>query len=188
MSGNCLSSNAGSLRLIPAAVDPTQTIKTKTHGSGYIRSPGLKMRRTAGQPEWGVSPQHPEVCIERIPAAEYRTLPSRISAGRERAHRIKRVRRCRLRFDKNWKLYSARSSVRELESGMRQLAGTRTRYRRAHAAPLAGLISGRAKYKALQMDLERRGLNQFQRRAGYVSARIFPAIASNQGIYIPRSP
>jgi len=29
---------------------------------------------------------------------------------------------------------------------MGQLAGTRTRYRRAHAAPLAGLISGRAKY------------------------------------------
>ncbi len=29
---------------------------------------------------------------------------------------------------------------------MRQLAGTRTRYRRAHATPLAGLISGRAKY------------------------------------------
>ena len=27
---------------------------------------------------------------------------------------------------------------------MRQLAGTKTRYRRAHAAPLAGLISGRA--------------------------------------------
>ena len=30
---------------------------------------------------------------------------------------------------------------------MRQLAGTKARYRRAHAAPLAGLISGRAKYK-----------------------------------------
>ncbi|GEM_PF-2335168 len=43
-------------------------------------------------------------------------------------------------------LYSARSRVRELASGTRQLAGTRTRYRRAHAAPLAGLISGRAKY------------------------------------------
>ena len=27
---------------------------------------------------------------------------------------------------------------------MRQLAGTKMRYRRAHAAPLAGLISGRA--------------------------------------------
>ena len=45
-------------------------------------------------------------------------------------------------------LYSARSSVRELASAMRLLAGTRTRYRRAHAAPLAGLISGRAKYNA----------------------------------------
>ena len=32
---------------------------------------------------------------------------------------------------------------------MRQLAGTKTRYRRAHAAPLAGLISGRAKYNLL---------------------------------------
>jgi hypothetical protein len=32
---------------------------------------------------------------------------------------------------------------------MRQLAGTRTRYRRAHAAPLAGLISGRAKYNGV---------------------------------------
>ncbi len=38
------------------------------------------------------------------------------------------------------------SSVRELASGMRQLAGTKTRYRRAHAAPLAGITSGRAKY------------------------------------------
>ena len=45
-------------------------------------------------------------------------------------------------------LYSARSRVIELASGMRQLAGTRTRYRRAHAAPLAGLISGRAKYNS----------------------------------------
>ncbi len=32
---------------------------------------------------------------------------------------------------------------RQLASGMRQLAGTRTRYRRAYDAPLAGLISGR---------------------------------------------
>jgi hypothetical protein len=30
---------------------------------------------------------------------------------------------------------------------MRQLAGTKTKYRRAHAAPLARLISERAKYK-----------------------------------------
>lgn len=37
--------------------------------------------------------------------------------------------------------------MRELASGMRQLAGTKTMYRRAHAAPLAGLISGRAEYK-----------------------------------------
>ncbi len=29
---------------------------------------------------------------------------------------------------------------------MRQLAGTKTRYRRAHAAPLAGLIFARAEY------------------------------------------
>jgi len=29
---------------------------------------------------------------------------------------------------------------------MRQLAGTKTRYRRAHAAPLAGLISDDAEY------------------------------------------
>jgi hypothetical protein len=32
---------------------------------------------------------------------------------------------------------------------MRQLAGTKTRYRRAHATPLAGLISGRAEYNSL---------------------------------------
>ena len=31
---------------------------------------------------------------------------------------------------------------------MRQLAGTRTRYRRAHAAPLAGLFFDRVKYKS----------------------------------------
>ena len=31
-------------------------------------------------------------------------------------------------------------------SGMRQLAGTGTKYRRAHATPLAGLISGRSEY------------------------------------------
>ena len=31
-------------------------------------------------------------------------------------------------------------------SGMRQLAGTKTMDRRAHATPLAGLISGRAEY------------------------------------------
>ncbi len=37
--------------------------------------------------------------------------------------------------------------VKQLASGMRQLAGTRTRHRRAHAAPLAGLISGRAEYR-----------------------------------------
>jgi len=41
------------------------------------------------------------------------------------------------------------TKVRELASGMRQLAGTKTRYRRAVAAPLAGLISGRAKYKGI---------------------------------------
>ncbi|MEJ7594085.1 MAG: hypothetical protein WKF77_21300 [Planctomycetaceae bacterium] len=34
----------------------------------------------------------------------------------------------------------------KLASGMRQLAGTKARHRRAHAAPLVGLISGRAEY------------------------------------------
>ena len=37
--------------------------------------------------------------------------------------------------------------MREQASGMRQLAGKKTRYPRADAAPLAGLISGRAEYK-----------------------------------------
>ena len=41
------------------------------------------------------------------------------------------------------------SGVRELASGMRQLAGTITGYQMSHAAPLAGLISGRAKYNLL---------------------------------------
>lgn len=41
-------------------------------------------------------------------------------------------------------LYSARSRVRELASGMGQLAGTKTGYRRADDAPLARLISGPA--------------------------------------------
>ena len=36
--------------------------------------------------------------------------------------------------------------MRKLASGMRQLAGTRASYRRAHAAPLAGLISDRVVY------------------------------------------
>gem|GEM_PF-4434060 len=36
--------------------------------------------------------------------------------------------------------------------------------------------------------LQWRGPKEFQRRAGYVSARIFMAIATDQGIYIPRSP
>ena len=36
-----------------------------------------------------------------------------------------------------------------LASGMRQLAGKRTKYRRAHAAPLAGLISDRAEYNII---------------------------------------
>jgi len=40
--------------------------------------------------------------------------------------------------------------VRELASGVRQLAGTKTKYRRAHAAPLAGLISDRAKCLPLE--------------------------------------
>jgi len=36
---------------------------------------------------------------------------------------------------------------------MRQLAGTKTRYRRAHAAPLAGFICGRAKYVFISLLL-----------------------------------
>ena len=32
---------------------------------------------------------------------------------------------------------------------MRQLAGTKAMYRRAHAAPLAGVIYGRAEYKSI---------------------------------------
>ena len=43
-------------------------------------------------------------------------------------------------------LYATRPGLRALASGMRQLAGTRTRYRRAHATPLAQLVSGRAEY------------------------------------------
>ncbi len=39
------------------------------------------------------------------------------------------------------------SEIAAEASGMRQLAGTKTRYRRAHAAPLAGPISGRANYR-----------------------------------------
>ena len=37
--------------------------------------------------------------------------------------------------------------MRQLASGTRQLAGTKTKYRRAHAAPLAGLISGDVRYQ-----------------------------------------
>jgi len=37
---------------------------------------------------------------------------------------------------------------------MRQLAGTKMKYRRAHAAPLAGLISGRAKYNSFYGEAE----------------------------------
>ena len=37
--------------------------------------------------------------------------------------------------------------MRQLAGGMRQLAGTKTRYRRAHAAPLAGLVSDRVEYQ-----------------------------------------
>ena len=46
--------------------------------------------------------------------------------------------------------YSMWSGLRALASGMRQLAGTRTRYRRAHATPLAGLTQTRAKYQLLE--------------------------------------
>gem|GEM_PF-5899756 len=45
--------------------------------------------------------------------------------------------------------------MRELASGMRQLVATKTGYRRARSAPLAGLISGRAKYnQELLLDRE----------------------------------
>jgi len=44
-------------------------------------------------------------------------------------------------------LNCTRSRVRDLASGMRQLAGTKMQYRRAYAAPFASLISGREKYK-----------------------------------------
>ena len=44
--------------------------------------------------------------------------------------------------------YHTWTRMREQASGMRQLAGKKTRYRRADAAPLAGLISGSAAYKA----------------------------------------
>ena len=43
-------------------------------------------------------------------------------------------------------IYRKQSRMTELASGMRQLAGTGTRYRRADAAPLTGLISHRTKY------------------------------------------
>ena len=46
----------------------------------------------------------------------------------------------------------------ELVSGMRQLAGTRTRYRKAHTAPLAGLVFGRAKYNAAHILRKNRRL------------------------------
>ena len=36
--------------------------------------------------------------------------------------------------------------------------------------------------------LQWRGVKEFEWRAGNFSAWIFPAIATNQGIYIPRSP
>ena len=42
--------------------------------------------------------------------------------------------------------------MRALASGMRQLAGTKTRYRRAYATPLAGLISGRAEYISMIVE------------------------------------
>jgi len=37
-------------------------------------------------------------------------------------------------------------------------------------------------------NVQWRGLKEFQRRAGHVSARISPSIATNQGIYVSRSP
>ena len=42
-----------------------------------------------------------------------------------------------------------------MANGMRQLAGTKTRYRRAHAAPLAGLISDRLPYDDFQETMTR---------------------------------
>ena len=60
-------------------------------------------------------------------------------------HGIENFFRDLLRSDE---VYSARSRVRQLASGLRQLAGTKTRCHWAHAAPLAGLISGRVEYSS----------------------------------------
>ena len=49
----------------------------------------------------------------------------------------------------------APTQLGDVESGMRQLAGTKTRYRMAHAAPLAGLISDRAEYNGESDDVDR---------------------------------
>ena len=43
--------------------------------------------------------------------------------------------------------------MKELASGMHQLAGTKTRYRRADAAPLTGVISGSAEQKPIYRQI-----------------------------------
>ena len=50
---------------------------------------------------------------------------------------------------------------------MRQLAGTKVRYRRAHAAPLAGLISGRVEY----INLTSIGTAKFRMRRNLTTVR-----------------
>jgi hypothetical protein len=62
-------------------------------------------------------------------------------------------------------------------SGMRQLAGTKTRNQRAHATPLAGLISGRAEYNpclSVNVSYVRRDADQLTRvaQSGPIRARI----------------
>ena len=65
-------------------------------------------------------------------------------------------------------LYSTRLGLRALASGMRQLAGTRKRDRRAYATPLAGLNSGHAEYNGLP------GLNVNTARECMDSSNYFP--------------
>jgi|GEM_PF-6145735 len=56
------------------------------------------------------------------------------------------------------------------------------------AIPRSGQIECNMPLASPQGDTQPwREFREFQRRAGYVSVRIFQAIATNQGIYIPRS-
>ena len=54
---------------------------------------------------------------------------------------------------------------------MRQLAGTKTRYRRAHSAPLAGLISGRVEYNEPTACRRYRYDSQVKPRCDWLSVR-----------------